>query len=230
MSTKPTDESRGPLDRFAEFLLDEARIADERAAEGDELSAVARDVLRARAESLDVDLDAPDRAALEQMSDEEMRVLAKALRLLIGHEGGGGFARSQRVARELLTAYWTAFERCLPEADRVYEEALDVAVEDSKMAADLVHQMTRIAVTAIIRGAAARGVEFDETLVDVYDAIREEDVVMARRRSLTSQLYKLARLSATGRSVRSGYAGRRDRNIVVGRAPGKAGVWWRFWK
>jgi hypothetical protein len=32
---------------------------------------------------------------------------------------------------------------------------------------------------------------------------------MARRRSLTSSLYKAARLSATGRSVRTGHAARR---------------------
>jgi hypothetical protein len=39
-------------------------------------------------------------------------------------------------------------------------------------------------------------------------------------RSLTSQLYKLARLSASGRAVRKGYVGRRAKNIIVGRALG----------
>ncbi len=53
---------------------------------------------------------------------------------------------------------------------------------------------------------------------------------MARRSSLTIQLYKLARLSASGRAVRKDYAGRRAKNIIVGRALGKAGVWRRLWK
>jgi hypothetical protein len=50
------------------------------------------------------------------------------------------------------------------------------------------------------------------------------------RRSLTSMLYKAARLSASGRAVRKGYAGRRAKNILVGRALGRAGVWRRLWK
>jgi hypothetical protein len=53
---------------------------------------------------------------------------------------------------------------------------------------------------------------------------------MARSKSLTSQLYRLARLSATGRSIRRGYAGRRAKNIIVGRALGRAGVWRRLWR
>jgi hypothetical protein len=50
------------------------------------------------------------------------------------------------------------------------------------------------------------------------------------RRSLTSQLYRLARLSATGRSIRTGNVGRRTKNIILGRALGRAGVWRRLWK
>jgi len=53
---------------------------------------------------------------------------------------------------------------------------------------------------------------------------------MARKRSLTSQLYRAARLSASGRAVRTGHAGRRAKNIVVGRALGRAGIWRRLWK
>jgi hypothetical protein len=53
---------------------------------------------------------------------------------------------------------------------------------------------------------------------------------MARRSSLTSQLYKVARLSATGRAVRTGKPGRRAKNIVLGRALGRAGVWRRLWR
>ena len=47
---------------------------------------------------------------------------------------------------------------------------------------------------------------------------------MARRRTLTSTLYRAARISATGRAVRTGHAGRRAKNIVVGRALGTLGV------
>jgi hypothetical protein len=50
------------------------------------------------------------------------------------------------------------------------------------------------------------------------------------RRTLTSTLYRAARLSATGRSVRTGHAGRRAKNIVLGRALSRAGVWRRLWK
>jgi len=53
---------------------------------------------------------------------------------------------------------------------------------------------------------------------------------MARRTSLTSALYRAARLSASGRAVRKGYAGRRAKNIILGRALGRAGVWRRLWR
>lgn len=36
-------------------------------------------------------------------------------------------------------------------------------------------------------------------------------------RSLTSQLYRAARISATGRAIRTGHVARRARNIVIGR-------------
>jgi hypothetical protein len=54
--------------------------------------------------------------------------------------------------------------------------------------------------------------------------------MMARRNSFTSTLYKAARLSATGRAVRTGKAPRRAKNIVVGRTLGRAGVWRRLWR
>jgi hypothetical protein len=49
------------------------------------------------------------------------------------------------------------------------------------------------------------------------------------RRTLTGSLYKAARLSATGRAIRTGHAPRRAKNIVVGRALGRAGFW-RIWR
>lgn len=52
----------------------------------------------------------------------------------------------------------------------------------------------------------------------------------ATRMSLTSTLYKLARLFTTGRAVRTGHAGRRAKNIALGRTLGKAGVWKGLWR
>ncbi len=52
-------------------------------------------------------------------------------------------------------------------------------------------------------------------------------------RSLTSQLYRAARLSATISAVASGKprrVARRAKNVVVGRALAKAGVWRRLWR
>jgi len=56
---------------------------------------------------------------------------------------------------------------------------------------------------------------------------------MARRRSLTSQLYRAARFSDTMGAITSGNpkrAIRRAKNITLGRALGRAGVWRRLWK
>jgi len=50
------------------------------------------------------------------------------------------------------------------------------------------------------------------------------------RRTLTGTLYRAARLSATGRAVRTGKIGRRAKNIAVGRGLGKAGFWSRLWR
>jgi hypothetical protein len=55
---------------------------------------------------------------------------------------------------------------------------------------------------------------------------------MARRRSFTSQLYRAARISNTIGAVASGHPKRiatRGKNIIVGRALGKAGVWRKLW-
>lgn len=51
--------------------------------------------------------------------------------------------------------------------------------------------------------------------------------------SVTSQLYRAARISATARAVASGdpkRIARRGKNIVVGRALARAGVWRRLWR
>ena len=51
--------------------------------------------------------------------------------------------------------------------------------------------------------------------------------------SLTSFLFRLARLSADAKAVSSGSpkrVGRRAKNKVVGRLLGRGGVWRRLWK
>ncbi len=56
---------------------------------------------------------------------------------------------------------------------------------------------------------------------------------MARRSSLTSMLFRAARVSASGRAIASGdpkRIGRRAKNVVLGKALGRAGVWRRLWR
>jgi hypothetical protein len=53
------------------------------------------------------------------------------------------------------------------------------------------------------------------------------------RRSITSQLYRAARLSNDFSALASGNPRRvvrRARNITVGRSLGRAGVWRRLWQ
>jgi len=53
------------------------------------------------------------------------------------------------------------------------------------------------------------------------------------RRSLTSQLYRAARLSDNISALASGNprrVARRAKNIAVGRTLGRAGVWRRLWR
>jgi hypothetical protein len=54
-----------------------------------------------------------------------------------------------------------------------------------------------------------------------------------RSRSLTSQLYRAARVSNTIGTAASGHPKRiatRGKNIVVGRTFAKAGIWRRLWR
>ena len=51
--------------------------------------------------------------------------------------------------------------------------------------------------------------------------------------SITSFLYRLARLSADAKAISSGdpkRIGRRAKNKIIGRAFGRAGIWRRLWK
>lgn len=51
--------------------------------------------------------------------------------------------------------------------------------------------------------------------------------------SITGTLFKAARLSATARAVSSGdprKIARRGKNVIVGRALARAGVWNRLWR
>jgi hypothetical protein len=57
--------------------------------------------------------------------------------------------------------------------------------------------------------------------------------MMARKRSLTSQLYRAARISNNLSALASGNprrVARRAKNIALGRALGKAGIWRRLWR
>jgi hypothetical protein len=51
---------------------------------------------------------------------------------------------------------------------------------------------------------------------------------MARPRSLTSQLYRAARLSDNIGNPRR--VARRTRNVIAGRSLGRAGIWRRLWR
>lgn len=56
---------------------------------------------------------------------------------------------------------------------------------------------------------------------------------MPRRRSLTSQLYRAARISNDISAAASGNprrVARRAKNVALGRTLGRAGLWRRLWK
>ncbi len=56
---------------------------------------------------------------------------------------------------------------------------------------------------------------------------------MARRRSITSELYRAARISNNVSAIASGdprRMARRAKNVAVGRALGRAGFWRWLWK
>ncbi len=56
---------------------------------------------------------------------------------------------------------------------------------------------------------------------------------MARKRSLTSQLYRAARLSNNLGAIASGNPRRmrrRVKNVMLGRALGRSGVWRKLWR
>lgn len=55
---------------------------------------------------------------------------------------------------------------------------------------------------------------------------------MPRRRSFTSQLYRAARMSNNISAVASGHPKRmvnRAKNVAVGKALGRAGLWRKLW-
>jgi predicted secreted protein len=57
--------------------------------------------------------------------------------------------------------------------------------------------------------------------------------LMGRRRSLTSQLFRIARDVDTAETVAGGNPrriARRTKNIAVGRTLGRAGLWRQLWK
>jgi hypothetical protein len=103
-------------------------------------------------------LEATDHGGGASASDQEERVV-----------------EARQVARELLITYWTAYERHTPEAASAYWDALKGALADPETAVDVMHQMTRIAGTAVARGAAFREIEYHEVVAQVQDAIDTMD-------------------------------------------------------
>lgn len=67
------------------------------------------------------------------------------------------------------------------------------------------------------------------TAYDPPGSVTEQEGKVGRR-SLTSSLYRAARVSATGRAISTGRTGRRVRNVAIGRALGRAGFWSRLWR
>jgi hypothetical protein len=74
----------------------------------------------------------------------------------------------RELARELVTAHWTAFERRTGGAG-VYQASIERAVEeDPETAVDVLHELARIAVMATVFQAAARDVPYEDALAEVY--------------------------------------------------------------
>jgi len=79
---------------------------------------------------------------------------------------------ADQIAREILTAHWTAFERGTPEASRVYAGALG-RVEDPETATEVLDAMARLAVTAIALNAASRGIAYEAAMADLFRHVDE---------------------------------------------------------
>lgn len=75
------------------------------------------------------------------------------------------------LARELLTAHWTTFERQTEQSRRAYTEALQRTVEDPDTAVAVLNEMARIALTAVMLRAAALGLEYEDALADLFSEV-----------------------------------------------------------
>jgi hypothetical protein len=72
------------------------------------------------------------------------------------------------LARELLTAQWTAFERRTSDAAEIYAQALDRACASEETAATVIHNLITFCLTATMENAGFRGVPYEEVLVDLF--------------------------------------------------------------
>ena len=80
----------------------------------------------------------------------------------------GVTSNPRELARELVTAHWTAFGRRTGGAG-VYQASIERAVEeDPETAVDVLHELARIAVMATVFQAAARDVPYEDALAEVY--------------------------------------------------------------
>jgi hypothetical protein len=83
----------------------------------------------------------------------------------------GVTSNPRELARELVTAHRTAFER-RTEGAGVYQESIERAVEDDpETAVDVLHELARIAATATVLQAAARDVPYEDALAEVFRQI-----------------------------------------------------------
>ena len=83
----------------------------------------------------------------------------------------GVTSNPRELARELVTAHWTAFGRRTGGAG-VYQASIERAVEeDPETAVDVLHELARIAATATVLQAAARDVPYEDALAEVFRQI-----------------------------------------------------------
>jgi len=80
---------------------------------------------------------------------------------------------AHELAREVLTAHWTAFERRTRDAADVYEAALYRVLDDAGTAAEVLDAMARFAITAIVTDAASRGIPYEDALAEMYRTVEQ---------------------------------------------------------
>ena len=78
---------------------------------------------------------------------------------------------SHELAREVLTAHWTARELHSQGSKVIYDEAIDRSLSGAQRAAEVMHFLCVIASAAILRYAESAGIDYDDALADMYGEI-----------------------------------------------------------